>query len=230
MPMNIAFIPIRKGSKGVPGKNMKPLAGKPLTFWIVDTLLASKCMDEIWLAVDSDDYARLALERYGSKVNVVMRSAASATDKASVMTVVKEFLQRRKPADDDWVCLFQTTSPFTSVEEIEKLATLIRTGKYNSVVACVRMRKFRWSDDGKPLDYDLITKPRRQDYHGWLVESGAFYASNVVSLKKSPYILSGDVGIVETGIVSCIEIDEKCDWAMAEGLAKMLLGSDQCVS
>ena len=52
MPMNIAFIPIRKGSKGIPMKNMKPLAGKPLTFWIVDTLLSSNLMDEIWLAVE----------------------------------------------------------------------------------------------------------------------------------------------------------------------------------
>ena len=227
--MNIALIPIRKGSKGVPGKNMKPLVGKPLTFWIVDTLLASECMDEIWLAVDSGDYACLARERYGDKVNVVMRSAASASDHASVMTVVKEFLQKRAPADDDWICLFQTTSPFTSVSEISKLTKMIHTGKYNSVVACVRMKKFRWSDDGKPLDYDLITKPRRQDYHGWLVESGAFYAANVGSLKLSPYILSGNVGIVETSGASCIEIDEKCDWAMAEGLARSFMENNLCM-
>ena len=69
----------------------------------------------------------------------------------------------------------------------------------------------------------MKTKPRRQDFSGWLVESGAFYASRVSNLKQSPYILSGKVGIVETGGASSIEIDEVYDWAMAEGLANSLL-------
>lgn len=222
MLMNIAFIPIRKGSKGIPMKNMKPLAGKPLTFWIVDTLLSSNLMDEIWLAVDCNEYAKLAHNRYVDKVKIYLRSDESASDKASVMTVLGEFMRYRKPHDNDWICLFQVTSPFTSVMEIAKLVDLINEEVYDSIVACVRLKKFRWSDDWQPLDYDLKTKPRRQDFFGWLVESGAFYASRVSNLKQSPYILSGKVGIVETGGASSIEIDEVYDWAMAEGLANSL--------
>ena len=152
MPMNIAFIPIRKGSKGIPMKNMKPLAGKPLTFWIVDTLLSSNLMDEIWLAVDCNEYAKLAHNRYVDKVKIYVRSDESASDKASVMTVLGEFMRYRKPHDNDWICLFQATSPFTSVMEIAKLVDLINEEVYDSIVACVRLKKFRWSDDWQPLD------------------------------------------------------------------------------
>ena len=224
--MNIAFIPIRSGSKGIPGKNMKPLAGKPLAFWTLDTLIAAGGIDEIWLAADCDEYRQQARERYGEKVSIFVRSAESATDGASVMAVVSEFVAFRQPSDDDWICLFQTTSPFTTADEVGALAERIRSGRFDSVVACVRMKKYRWTDDGQPLDYDLRQKPRRQEYDGWLMESGAFYASRAGCLKAAPYILSGRVGIVETGGASCIEIDEPHDWAMAEGYARTIGGKD----
>lgn len=50
----IYLIPIRKGSKGVPNKNMKILGGKPLTAHVIDTLIATGTEDEIWVATDSD--------------------------------------------------------------------------------------------------------------------------------------------------------------------------------
>lgn len=54
MPRLICLIPIRKGSKGVPDKNMKILGGKPLVAWVVDAITASHTAAEIWVATDDD--------------------------------------------------------------------------------------------------------------------------------------------------------------------------------
>ena len=78
------------------------------------------------------------------------------------------------------------------------------------------MKKFRWSDEGRPLDYSFETKPRRQEYKGFLIESGAFYASTVGSILDSGQLLSGVVKVVEVGPAGMIDIDEEADWGLAE--------------
>lgn len=217
---NIAFIPIRKGSKGIPGKNTKLLGNRPLFCWILDTLIKCKLFDEVWLATDCDEAISLSMNRYGQKVNIYKRSQASATDESPVIDVIKEFIKIRMPKECDWLCLFQATSPFTTAEEIRKLILAIESNVFDSIVSCTRIKKFRWDEKGTPLDYELEKKPHRQEYKGLLVESGAFYASRIQSLRLSPYILSGKIGIIELNNYSHIEIDEPLDWDITEYIAK----------
>lgn len=218
----IAFVPARKGSKGIVGKNTRPLGGKPLLYWILDTLVKSSLFDEVWLATDCDETERMTAGRYGEGVKVYLRSEGSATDKSSVMEVVKEFVLWRELADSDWFCLFQPTSPFTTLDNMKIMLGMAESGKYDSIVSCVRLKKFRWSDDAIPLDYSFANKPRRQDYKGFLVESGNFYSASVRSVLSEPYILSGKVGIVEVAPTLAIDIDEPCDWMEAEYIATNL--------
>lgn len=219
----IAFVPIRKGSKGIVNKNLRPLEGRALVFWILDTLVRSNLFDEVWLATESQEAGLQVGKRYEKNVQLFLRNDNTATDNASIMLVVKDFLRFRQPDEQDWLCLFQATSPFTTIKEMLKLADLIAKGGYDSAVGCVRMKKFRWSDDGKPEDYTFEYKPRRQDYDGFLVESGSFYAARVNGLYTSPYILYGKVGIVELPAIFMHEIDEAEDWTIAEALAKRVL-------
>lgn len=218
-----AFVPIRSGSKGIAGKNTRPLCGKPLVCWILDTLAQSRLFYEVWLATDDAEAERMAADRYRGKVGVYRRSGSSASDSASVMAVVREFVAWRGMADSDWLCLFQATSPFTTAEDIKRMLGLAAGGVFDSVVSCVRLRKFRWSAEGVPLDYQSGSKPRRQDYGGFLVESGNFYCSRAGALRQAPYILSGRVGIVEVDASLAVDIDEPRDWAEAECVARKLL-------
>lgn len=219
MAKTIAFIPVRKGSKGIPGKNSKLLSGKPLLFWILDTLVFSELFDEVWLATDCDEMENMTIGRYGKEVNLFQRSDSSASDQSSVMEVIKEFVSKRGFEDSDWLCLFQATSPFTTTDEIQKMLDMAGSGKYDSIVSCVRLKKFRWNDDAVPMDYSFSSKPRRQEYKGFLVESGNFYSSSVRLIKSEPYILSGTVGIVEVNPATAIDIDDPRDWADAEYIA-----------
>lgn len=215
----IAFVPIRDGSKGIVGKNTRELCDKPLLCWILDTLVQSSLFDEIWLATDNVQIGLKTATNYDGKVKVYNRSKASATDTSSIMTVVREFVYWRRLADCDWLCLFQATSPFTTLNDVKNLFETIDTGIYDSVVSCTRLKKFRWSEAGVPLDYNYDQKPRRQDYDGFLVESGNFYSSRVKTIKSAPYILTGRVGIVEIETTLAVDIDEPCDWIKAEYIA-----------
>lgn len=215
----IAFVPVRKGSKGIAGKNTRLLCGKPLLCWILDTLVQSSLFDEIWLATDCGETEKITIARYGEEVKIYRRSDNSATDKSSVMKVIKEFISWREPAGSDWFCLFQTTSPFTTLVDMKRMLDMADSGIYDSIVSCVRLKKFRWSDTATPLDYSFGDKPRRQDYKGFLVESGNFYSAQIRTVLSEPYILSGKAGIVEVNSALAIDIDEPRDWIEAEYIA-----------
>lgn len=219
----IAFVPVRKGSKGIAGKNTRLLCGKPLLCWILDTLVQSSLFDEVWLATDCGETEKITIGRYGEEVKIYRRSDNSATDKSSVMKVIKEFISWREPADSDWFCLFQTTSPFTTSGNMKRMLDMADSGIYDSIVSCVRLKKFRWSDTTTPLDYSFVDKPRRQDYKGFLVESGSFYSAPIRTVLSEPYILSGKVGIVEVNSALAIDIDEPRDWVEAEYIAANLV-------
>lgn len=212
----LCFIPVRKGSKGIPGKNLKELGGKPLVCWILDTVLAAEVADEVWIATDCDEMERLVCTRYAEQVRIYRRSERSAHDETPTMEVVREFLEEVNPDDEDHFILLQATSPFTRREELRALKEEMEKGKHDSYISSYRLKKFRWSKDGLPLDYTFGQKPRRQDYEGMLLESGAFYASSVGKIRQSDNLVSGKIQVLETGNSGTIDIDDREDWIQAE--------------
>lgn len=229
MNRTVCFIPVREGSKRIPGKNLKLLGNKPLICWILDTVLASEIADETWVATNSDDMERLIGSRYAGRVKVYRRSQWSARDEAPTMEVVKEFMESVAPHDLDRFILLQATSPFTRREELRTLLDEMRKGEHDSFVSCCRLKKFRWSSDGCPLDYSFDKKPRTQEYEGMLLESGAFYASTVGKIRKSGMLLPGRVRVMETDGAGLIDIDDYADWRQAEDYARHIGMTDDHV-
>lgn len=130
----LAVITARGGSKGVPGKNILPVGGKPLLAWTIDAALASRAIDRVILS--SDDAAIIdAAQRHGCDVPFV-REAALATDTASSVDVVLDALAR--VCGHDIVVLLQPTSPLRTAEDIDAtLARLVASG----APACVTVRE-----------------------------------------------------------------------------------------
>ena len=92
--MNIAFIPVRGGSKSIPLKNIKELNGKPLVYWVVKAASESSHIDKIYVSTDSG-LIRSTVEGFGlPKVCVVDRSAESACDSASTESAMLEFAEK----------------------------------------------------------------------------------------------------------------------------------------
>lgn len=221
----IGFIPIRKGSKGIPNKNIRLFCNKPLYCWCLDSLIASNITDEIWIATDSEEIMN-QINMYYPQVNIYQRSDRSARDEAPTIEVVLEFLQHHEYDPDDWLLLFQATSPLTSNDDIEKLYSNIHSGQFDSLISCMRMKRFRWTEDGVSLDYPLNTKPRRQDYMGFLVETGSFYASKIEQILRTEQISSGKIGVIEVGAQAIIDIDEPVDWILGEAYCTFIMNKN----
>ena len=212
----IAFIPIRDGSKGIPGKNIRILGGKPLVCWVIDTMLKLPDIDDIWVSTDSEEAIGLLRSRYGNRIGVFNRNPKNAGDLSPVIEAVIEFIYAQNFSCESRFILVQATSPFTDVADFSKLMKSLNNKEADSYISCQRVKKFSWSEDGKPLNYDMNTKPMRQNYTGILLETGAFYASSVGAILQSGQLLSGQIKVIETGPGTSIDIDEDKDWVAAE--------------
>lgn len=88
---NLAIIPARSGSKGVPNKNIRLLNGKPLMAYTIEAALESAVFDEVMVSTDSEEYARIAMI-YGAKVPF-LRSSEMSSDSASSWETATEILK-----------------------------------------------------------------------------------------------------------------------------------------
>ncbi len=208
----ISFIPLRSGSKSIPLKNIKPIAGKPLAKWVIDASNNSKYINDTFISIDDKIISDNLID-----CEIFWRSKETATDEASSESALIEFCEQINP--DDIVVFIQATSPLLKSEEIDKGIEMILSGDYDSVLSVVRQKRFIWNNSTPT--YDLKRRPRRQEWSGYLVENGAFYISRVEDILKSKCRISGKIGMVECSEESYYEIDEPSDWIIVENLLKL---------
>ncbi|MCK9254392.1 MAG: N-acylneuraminate cytidylyltransferase [Bacteroidales bacterium] len=214
----IAFVPVRSGSKSIKNKNIKILNGKPLFFWVLNALENAREINKIILATDSDAYAEIAKSFNFSKLEIYARNPENANDTASTESVVLEYLEKANLNNQDIFVLAQATSPLTRSEDFDNaLGQFIYSGN-DSMLSCVKSKRFFWDKDANPINYDYKKRPRRQDFDGMFMENGAFYINKVENILKDKNRLSGNIGIYEMPEYSAIEIDEAIDWKIVEVL------------
>src|SRR5579863_3676730 len=128
----VAVIPARGGSKSIPGKNIKPLCGKPLLAWSIDIARQVVEIDRIIVSTDDPQIAAVG-RRYDAEV--FDRPAHLATDDALVIDALKDLLQRLEAEGDlpEWVILLEPTCPLRSAEDVRKCLGLIAEGNFDSV-------------------------------------------------------------------------------------------------
>ena len=214
----IAIIPLRAGSKGIPGKNKKKLLGRPLFSLILGEAIFSN-LDEIYIFTDDKDIIKYVNKNYTwtEKVKVMERSKESATDTASTEYGMVE-LAKKLNYNFDILCLLQATSPLTTREDINKCLDKIEKEKYDSALTVVNTMRFIWNENGKSINYDYNSRPRRQDFKGLLVENGAVYTTTKEQFKNSGVRIGGNIAIVKMSEDTLTEIDEKEDWVIMEKL------------
>ncbi|HEX9979271.1 MAG TPA: HAD hydrolase family protein [Flavobacterium sp.] len=218
MTKSIGFIPLRKGSKGIRNKNKKKIAGRPLFSWVLTEAVFST-LDHIYVYTDDEDIIEYIGKEYTwtDKVSAVLRSDESATDTASTEFAMLEFCKTIN-YDFDIFCLLQATSPLTKRENINECLDKVRSGGNDSALTVVRTHRFIWNEDGTPINYDFLQRPRRQDFNGLLIENGAVYAATADSLQKNSNRLGGKIAVVEMPEETLMEIDSLTDWSVVENL------------
>lgn len=218
----LVVIPARGGSKGIPRKNIKPFAGKPLIYYTIDTARAIVPDEDICVSTDDDEIIQV-VENYGLKVPF-KRPDELATDTAGTYEVLLHALDfyEKQGKHYDVVLLLQNTSPFRTAEQVKEAMLLYKEGidMVVSVKECPANPYYcvfeenadGWlhvcKGDGK------IT--RRQDAPKVYEYNGAIYIINAKSLKQMPlYAFPHRVKYVMDA-QSSIDLDTMFDWNMAE--------------
>lgn len=214
--MNIAFIPARKGSKGIPGKNKKLFCGKPLVQWSIEQAKDSKLFDSIVVSSDDEDILKLAKEL---GVTPVKRKPELAEDETKLDDVMWDYFQDH---ECDYICLLQPTSPLRNVKDIKAGYRHVQKKKYWSVVGVTWNPIMGWVDNatnnGPGCLYLVNDRPNRQNRANFFLENGAIYwmkYSNFMNLKSrigSPTRTK----LLQMPPERSIEVDSQFDWYLAE--------------
>jgi YrbI family 3-deoxy-D-manno-octulosonate 8-phosphate phosphatase len=215
----VALIPVRGGSKSIPMKNVKLLAGRPLLHYALEAALLSERIDEVWVSSDSEAILKVAAELAHPKLKLLVRPAEFATDVASTESVMLDLAGRE---DFARMVLLQATSPLTTHQDLDAALALMSDSGADSLVTVTHEHRFRWTATGAglatPDNYDPVRRPRRQEWSGDHYENGAFYVSSRELLLKTKSRLHGKVAAYVMPRATAIEIDEPGDWALLEAL------------
>lgn len=224
---NIAIIPARSGSKGLPDKNIRLVNGKPLLAYTIEAALESGCFDTVHVSTDSERYAEIARE-FGADVPF-LRSAELATDTASTWDAVREVLARYAELGRkfDTMMLMQPTTPLRTGEDVKAAYALLREKQAKSVIAVCEV-------DHSPLWCDTIPDSgsmkgfgrkdlawvNRQDLRPYYRVNGAIYLLSVdgISIPPDDDIYEDNCYALFMDRKKSVDIDSEDDLALVEFL------------
>ena len=214
---NVAFIPVRGGSKSIKGKNILPLKGFPLVYYSAKAAQDSKFVEKIFISTDSVEIKKVCESFKFSKLEVISRSVETATDTATSESALIEFCENY---DFKNVVFLQATSPLTQTSDIDTAFEKYEKSGKKSLISAVKRFQFLWNTDGTPMNYNPQMRPRRQDWEGYYIENGAFYISNRADILKNKCRITYPVAFYNMPQETLFEVDEKEDWEIIEKFLK----------
>lgn len=208
----VALVPLRGGSKSILLKNIKPVGGQPLCYWVITAAQNCPEISEVWVSTDHPEIKSYCLSL---GVKVLDRPAEFATDEASTESVMLHFTSQVKY---DALVTLQATSPLTEAKHLSEAIRLFKNNNFDSLLTCVEWKRFFWSHDGKPVNYDPLNRPRRQEFPGYLMENGAFYITRRQILEKHHNRLGGKIALYQMPPETATELDEPLDWEVLDAI------------
>lgn len=226
----LGVIPARGGSKGLPGKNIRTLNGKPLIAWTIDVAKKSKYLDLVMVSTDDTKIAKVA-KKYGAKVPF-MRPKELSSDTAKSIDVMLHALDYYKDKGDeyDYLIMLEPTSPLREATDIDASIKALIDNKSGavSIVGVSRVEAahpvFDVTITGKgfikPYAGDFSKAVRRQDISELYFFEGTVYVSKAPELYRRrsfyhdrtlPYIVPR---------WKSLEVDDILDMVCAEAILK----------
>lgn len=222
----LGIIPARGGSKGIPGKNVRPLGGKPLLAWTAEAALAARRLSRVVLTTDDERIAEVG-RACGLEVPF-LRPAELARDETPTLPVLQHAVAELERVGDrfDAVCLLQPTSPFRRPEDVDGCIELLETAGLDAVVSVLPVPPehnphWVWFRDGDGL-LRLATGeaepiPRRQELPPAFHRDGAVYVTRRDVLMEENSLYGRRLGgYLMDG--RSVNLDTPADWERAERL------------
>lgn len=224
----LCVIPARGGSKGIPGKNLREVAGKPLLTWTIEQALAVP--GDVRVVVSTDDEAIAATARAAGAEVPFMRPAELATDESATEPAVLHTIETLAADgyEPDAVVLLQATSPVRLPGSIARAVEQFFATEVDSLVGVVAQAPFLWKAGDPPsAHYDVDHRPRRQeltDAEMFYRETGSIYVTRPDLYRTSLNRLGGRIGLFVMDEVEGVDVDTEVDLALAAQVLCSLAG------
>lgn len=221
----IAIIPARGGSKGVPGKNILPIGGKPLLAWNIQAASQSRFVDEVYVSTD-DEQIRFISQQYGAKV--IERPSELAGDYSSSESALLHALTYLygQGVHPEILVFMQCTSPLTTADDIDQAVQRLVEEEADSCFTASEFHGFVWcsQDNGTTVgvNHDKAFRPRRQDRESQFLENGAIYVMKVGGFMEAKHRFFGKTIMSEMPRRRSVEIDDWVDVDITETLLKSI--------
>lgn len=217
----VGVIPARGESRGIPRKNIKLMAGKPLIAYCIEQAQQSKYITAIYVSTEDHEVASVA-QHFGAPV--IMQPRETATDRSLSESALLHFAQK---VDFEVLVFFQCTSPFTLAQDIDGAVSKFFEGKYDSLLSVCDDHGgflcggFVWDEHAQSVNYDYRHRPRRQDRPPFYRENGAIYIMTKAGLLAHQNRLYGKIGLYVMPRERSFEIDSPADWEWAERILRI---------
>ncbi len=213
----------RSGSKGVPGKNIRNLGGRPLLAYRILSAKKSKMSGDIVISTDSEQYAAIA-KQWGAEAPFLRPEHLSTDSAKSVDAVLHaiEFL-KEQGRQYRYICLLEPTSPFTKIEWVDEALHKLMSEKADTLVACkyTSPHPFYIQDENSKLNIvgrniQQSRETNRQAHKKQITPSGNFYISTVESLEKTQSFYNENTLVQMIPDPYSLEIDTETDFLWAQ--------------
>ncbi len=218
----LALIPARGNSKGIPRKNIKPIAGKPLIAWAIEAALCSRVLDAVVVSTEDEEIAEVA-RQWGAQVPFRRPPELAQDDTPGIDPVLHALEQL---PDFDVVLLLQPTSPLRTTEDIDACISLAQDMQASSVVSVSKPGKHPYwmyslgTDQRLQTLIDVPPILRRQDLPPVYAVNGALYYTRTNWLQQQHTFVTAETVAYVMPSERSVDLDTQLDWKLAEILLK----------
>ncbi len=219
----LAVIPARAGSKGVPNKNIRKIAGKPLIYYTIKEGLKSKLITHLVVTSDSQKIIKIS-EFFGAKT--ILRPKNLALDNTQMVPVLKHainMMEKKNKIQYDYIILLQPTSPLRTVKDIDNSLKILINKKPDSVISLCRLydhhpARIKKIINNKIMDFCLKEKDigRQKLFPPAYIRNGAIYAMKRDLIMKKNTIKGGISRPYIMSEKNSVNIDNELDFKLAE--------------
>lgn len=216
-----ALVPMRHKSERVVGKNYREFAGKPLFYWIVESLLGAREIDQVVIDTDSPKIKRLVKTDFGSKnVMVIDRPAELVAGEVPMNEILKH---DTKQVEADYYVQTHSTNPLLSSKTISKAVKEFLEKKeiYDSLFGVTRLQTRLWDQLARPINHNKNILLRTQDLPPVYEENSNLYIFSKTVLEETGNRIGKRPLMFEIDPTESVDIDKETDFLVAEYLYKL---------
>ena len=215
----LAIIPARGGSKGIPRKNLRELAGRPLIAHTIEQALAARRVGRVIVTTDDDEIAAVSQNLGAEVVRRPPEISGDTASSESALLHVLDHLRDSEGYEPALVVFLQATSPIRRPGDIDSAIGALLEAEADSLFSACTMHGFVWrkaEDELRSVSYDFHNRQRRQEIGRDLLENGSIYVFKPHILRETGNRLGGRIAVFEMDPLDSFQIDEPGDLALIE--------------